>query len=135
MLATWLLFVSTLLAAPATKHPGITKVSEREYVVETRAMNESAANLNVILQSARMVPYLEGKKFSGFQFLDIADDSVFKALGFRKGDVLKQVNDIVFDNPAKGFMAFQQLKDAKRWTVHVTRGKKRLKIAYRRKDP
>lgn len=130
MVLSLLLASTVALAAPPKTFPGIRKTSERRYVVEAQAVKAMEANLSAALQTARMVPHLEKGRFAGFVFQAIDDDSLFRALGFRPGDVLKRVNDVVFDNPAKGLVAFQVLKEAKRWTVHVVRKRKPLKIDY-----
>lgn len=120
------LWVAAALAAP----PAVRRLSERHYKVPESTLNEASASLNEILQTARVVPYLENDKFAGYQFLYIEKDSWFDKLGFRPKDILTQVNKVVFDNPAKGLMAFQALKNEKRWTVHLRRGKRKLKIRY-----
>lgn len=126
-----LLFVST---AHATAPSGIKKLSATHYEVQESALAGVQKDLNSVLQSARMVPYMEKEKFAGFLFTDIAKDSLFRALGFREKDILTQVNEVVLDNPGKGLLAFQALREAKTIQAHVRRGKKKLLLRYDRKS-
>jgi type II secretory pathway component PulC len=125
--AAWLL-VTALAWADTAKVPGLKRLGPHRYEIAESALPELHALLPQALDTARMTPHLDGQRFAGFRFAHIAKDSPFAAMGFRTGDVLTQVNQVVLDNPAKGFVAFQLLRDAQAWTVHVRRKKRALRL-------
>jgi general secretion pathway protein C len=122
-------WIGLALAAPP-KFPGVHRKSETRYVVDQAELDKQQAGFNEILQSARVVPNVENGAFNGFRFQQIDSASFLAALGFKKGDVVTQVNDVVLDNPGKGLMAFQQLKGEKEFTVWVSRGKRKIRVHY-----
>jgi hypothetical protein len=128
--AGWLLFTALAWADTATV-PGLKRLGPHRYEIAESALPELWALLPQALQTAQMTPHLEGQRFAGFRFVHIARDSPFAAMGFRAGDVLTQINQVVLDNPAKGFVAFQLLRDSQAWTVHVRRKKRVLRLHYK----
>lgn len=108
----------------------VTPISETEFSVPRAALNEKISNLNDILQTARAVPYMEGNRFRGFLIQTIDDNSPFKELGVRTGDILTNVNDIPLDNPGRGLEAYQKLRDSSRVNLEVIRNGRKVNLNF-----
>lgn len=80
--------------------------------------------LTSVLQSARAVPHQVDGKMKGFLITQMNDDSPFRRFGLLPEDVIVAVQDVPLDNPGRGLMAFQKLRDAQKITVHVERAGK-----------
>lgn len=111
---------------------GITPISETNYVVNRKFLDEKLSNLNQILQTARAVPYVDPgtNKFRGFLVQTIDPDSPFASLGIRQGDILTGVNDILLDNPGKGLEAFNKLRSLPKVSLKVIRGGQEYEFSY-----
>ena len=109
---------------------GVQPVSETSYVIKSNYLEKNLTNLNEIVQTAKAVPYTEGNKMKGFLIQSIDPSSPFTQLGLRQGDVLTGVNNIVLDNAGKGLEAFQQLRNASKIELKVTRGGQEQTLTY-----
>lgn len=73
-----------------------------------------------IIQAARMVPNTENNRVNGFKIFAIIKDSLFDKAGFKDGDVITQVNDVVME-AEQGFALYQALLDERELRVNVLR--------------
>jgi general secretion pathway protein C len=69
-------------------------------------------------------------KMKGYLLSGVDAKSPVRDLGLEQGDKLMAANDIIFDDAAKGFLAFNTLKDATKIVLSIERKKKPLKIEY-----
>lgn len=104
--------------------------SETSFEVPRSALNEKLSNLNEILQTARAVPYTEGSRQKGFFIQSMEDNSPFKDLGVRTGDIITNVNGVPMDNPGRGLEVFQKFKDMGKIEMDVTRGGKKVTLTF-----
>ena len=56
--------------------------------------------------------------------------SLLANLGMKVGDVVSSVNGVELDSPEKALQIFQQLREAKRLTVDLTRGQEKMSFEY-----
>ena len=59
---------------------------------------------------------------TGIRVYPSRNRKLFRELGFRNGDIITQVNDIVIDDPNKGMEIFQQMSDFSSLSITITRG-------------
>ena len=59
---------------------------------------------------------------TGIRVYPSRNRKMFRELGFRNGDIITQVNDIVIDDPSRGLEIFQQLSDFSSLSITVIRG-------------
>ncbi|MBI2601538.1 MAG: hypothetical protein HYW48_00630 [Deltaproteobacteria bacterium] len=71
-----------------------------------------------IIQAARLVPNTENNRVNGFKIFAINKDSLFDKAGFKDGDVITQVNDVVME-AEQGFALYQALLDERDIRVNV----------------
>lgn len=111
---------------------GISPIGEGKYAVEKGYLDSSLKNLPDIVNTARAVPYNDPNtgKFAGFLIQSIDPTSPFAALGVQRGDILTNVNDIIFDNPGRGIEAFNRLKTAPKISMGVIRNGSKQTLEY-----
>ena len=70
-------------------------------------------NISEILRQARMVPNKgPGGEINGFRFVSIQKGSVYeKLLGFKRGDVIKEVNGQPVNSPSRAMELYNAMKD------------------------
>lgn len=123
------------LGGPALSMGGgsgwVTPTSETSFDVPRTMLNEKLSNLNEILQTARAVPYQEGSRFKGFFIQSMEENSPFKDLGVRTGDIITGVNGTPMDNPGRGLEVFQKFKDAGQIEMDVLRGGRKVTLSFK----
>jgi general secretion pathway protein C len=117
-------------AAAASTSGGIRDLGGNRYQVARDEVEQARNNLNQLLKQARLEPYAVNGRTEGFVVRMIRPNTLLAKLGLRVGDVVNQVNGVELDSPEKALQIFQQLREAKRLTVNLTRGGERLVFAY-----
>jgi type II secretion system protein C len=100
-------------------------------ITVTRAkVDETMANMNKVLQDARMVPNYNNGVVDGFKVFGIKSDSIFQQLGLKNGDVINQINGTTVDGLEKALPMLQLLKTQDNFEIGITRrgSKQNLKI-------
>ncbi len=110
----------------------IKPLSEKDYEIDKKFLDEKLLNLTEILQTARAIPHIDHAtgQFQGFLVQSIDPDSPFMDLGVRPGDILIGINDIKLDNIGKPLEAFQQLRYSNKIHLHILRGGTQITINY-----
>ena len=111
--------------SPSPYNTSLIKRQGNSFQVKRSDINEHLENLPKILNQARVVPHREEKGGSfaieGFRFTSIKKGSVFEKLGFQLGDVIKQVDGELINNPEKALTLFERLKDSSGFKILVQR--------------
>ncbi|MDX9709095.1 MAG: type II secretion system protein GspC [Trichloromonas sp.] len=100
---------------------GIRPVAPNRWLIEGGVVEQARGNLGEVLKSARMEPRLVNGATDGFVIAMVQPGSLLTQMGFRKGDVVLQVNGMPLDSPEKALQIFQQLREARSLRVHVER--------------
>lgn len=110
---------------------GITrKNDEGGFVIDQRALETVLGNMGKVLTDARLMPYSEEGKISGFKISEIKQGGVFSLIGLREGDVLVKVNDYAIDSPEKGVQLLTGLKGETSLTLDIIRNNKAKQLHY-----
>lgn len=117
-------------SAAAAVSGGIRDLGGNRYQVARDEVEQARGNLNQLLKQARMEPYAVNGRTEGFAVRMIRPNTLLAKLGLRVGDVVNQVNGVELDSPEKALQIFQQLREAKRLSVNLTRGGEKLVFAY-----
>jgi hypothetical protein len=115
-------------------HPeidGVERLSDTEFLVKQKYLDQMLANLAPTLQTARAVPNLENGKVTGFRLEEVQDNSPFRALGLEKGDLITGLDDVAFDEVGKGLNAFIGLRGSKECKLQIERNHQHITIHYK----
>lgn len=107
---------------------GITKVDSTTWRVKRDTLQDiTTHDKDDIAIQARIVPSIKDGKINGFKLFAIRPHSVYTALGIQNGDVVHRINQRLIDSPDKALQVYQELKDADKLVVELTRrGKTRV---------
>ncbi|PLX96300.1 MAG: hypothetical protein C0621_02155 [Desulfuromonas sp.] len=106
------------------------EVGGNRWVVPREEVEKARSNLNDLLKQARMEPNIVNGRTDGFAVKMIRPNSLLAMLGIRKGDVVKQVNDLSLDSPEKALQIFQQLREARQISIGLERGGSPMTFQY-----
>ena len=109
---------------------GIRAVGPNRWIVPQQAVDKARANMNDLLRQARMEPLIVNGQTEGFVVRMIRPRSLLALLGLQVGDVVKQVNGVQLDSPEKALQIFQQLREARHFTISLVRGGKQMNLEY-----
>jgi type II secretory pathway component PulC len=87
-------------------------------------------DLNGLARQARIVPYMEEGRVTGFKLFGIRRASLPYALGLRNGDVVRTLGGMPLDSPDNALAAYAALRDASRTEVELTRRGKPVTFTY-----
>lgn len=118
---------------PASKPPapgGGVKQNGNTFTISRSKVEKTLANMNKVIQDARMVPNYQNGVVNGFKVFAIKSGSIFQELGLRNGDQINQVNGAVVDSIEKALPMLQLLKTESNFEIGITRRgqKQALKI-------
>jgi len=109
---------------------GVRDLGGNRYQVARAEVEQARNNLNQLLKQARLEPFAVNGRTEGFAVRMIRPNTLLAKLGLRVGDVVNQVNGVELDSPEKALQIFQQLREAKRLSVNLTRSGEKLVFAY-----
>ncbi len=75
-----------------------------------------------ILNSAKLIPALEGGNVIGFKLIAIKPDSLFKKMKFQNRDIITEVNGESLRDASAGFKLYQALQEEREINIRVVRG-------------
>ena len=86
-------------------------------------VNKYIQNLPSLLQQARAVPSIDPGTgaINGFRLVEIQPGSLYENLGFKKNDLIKNVNGEPVDSPAKAMELYNSLKTDSNITIDIDR--------------
>ena len=111
------------------------RLIEREgnhFRVKRSDINEYLQKLPEILKQARVVPHHSPEgQIKGFRFASIKKGSVFETeLGFKKGDIIKEVDGEAVTTPEKALELFDRLKGSGGFKILVEKDGKDMYYEY-----
>lgn len=109
---------------------GIRSMGDNRWVISQSEIDKARSNLGSLLKQARMEPYVVNGQTEGFVVRMIRPRTLLANLGMKVGDVVSAVNGVELDSPEKALQIFQQLREAKRLTVDLTRGQEKMTFEY-----
>ena len=115
----------------------VSKLGEFEFSVRREDLNKYTSDLASILNQARMVPNIvpgSGGRVDGFRFVSIQPNSIYEKLGFKPGDVIKDVNGEPVNSPTKAMELYNALRTEARIKLKVEREGRDEAFSYDVKD-
>jgi general secretion pathway protein C len=109
---------------------GIRDLGGNRWEISQAEIDKARSNLGSLLKQARMEPYVVNGQTEGFVVRMIRPRSLLASLGMRVGDVVSSVNGVELNSAEKALQIFQQLREAKRLTVDLTRGQQKMSFEY-----
>jgi type II secretory pathway component PulC len=97
---------------------------DRDYVVS------SLANVNDVMRSARILPYLENGDPIGFRLNAIRNNSFFDKLQLKNGDIILGADGEPVTSPQRLLQMAEQLKNQNQVSLKIRRGDKDLELEY-----
>ena len=100
---------------------GITKIDEFTYRVERDAIEGWFESPACMMRQARIVPYMQDGKVTGFKLFAIRPNTLYSKLGLKNGDVILKVNGVAMTSPESALQVYQGVKDAKTVSMDIVR--------------
>ncbi len=124
--------ISSRLSSPSalSSGRGVTKVAANKFILDRKEVERLSGDVTQFMTQVRIVPNLVRGKASGYKMLNIKADSLVASVGFKNGDILKEINGKSINRPEEAFQAYQQLKSGGAFTIEVERKGKREIIYY-----
>lgn len=91
--------------------------------------DELQNNPQALMELARPVPYTDANGFAGFRLFPGSKPALFAQVGLQPGDIVKEVNGVVLDNPTKGAQVMQELRDSQQLSLRIERGGQEINLA------
>ncbi len=105
---------SKLSFTPATTSAAagdvVKKLAPNRFVVNREDVTKAVGNVNQFMTQARIKPFLQAGRPSGFTIGEITPGSLIDKLGVRNNDVIKKVNGQPINKPEEIFQAYSQLQ-------------------------
>ncbi len=86
------------------------KISDREYVLDSRKVQQSLENPERLLTDARLLPVIKNGRQEGFIISEVVPDGMYHSLGLKNGDTLLKINGLEISNPEVAIQAMSALK-------------------------
>lgn len=86
------------------------QIGEKEYLLDSRKVQDALANPEQILTDARLLPNIHDGKQEGFTISEVVDGGLYHSLGLRNGDVLLKINGLEISNPEVAMQALSALQ-------------------------
>lgn len=109
----------------------VVALGENRWQVSQAAADNARANLNSLLQTARMVPQVQNGKTIGFRLVELDQGSLLEQIGLRVGDLVVEINQVELNSPEKALQVFQQVREASNISLGLVRNGKRETFEYR----
>lgn len=108
----------------------IRAVGENRWLISSSMVESVRNNFADQLRLAQMEPRVVAGKTDGFLVKRINPRSVLTKMGLKRGDIVKEVNNIKLDSPEKALQIFQQLREARQIAVAIGRNGQQMNFAY-----
>jgi general secretion pathway protein C len=106
------------------------EVGQNSYVVSRDALGEHMGNLNFFMSHVRIQPYFKDGQSHGFKLAAVRAGSPVYDLGFRRGDVILEVNDVSVGRPEDLINLYRQMQQLENVSVTVERNGQQETLNY-----
>jgi general secretion pathway protein C len=106
------------------------QIGERDYILDSRKVQNSIENPEKIMTDARLLPNFENGKQKGFKISEVIPDGLYHNLGLRDGDILLRVNGLSISNPEVAIQAMSALRGMNRVNLDIIRNDENLSMNY-----
>jgi len=106
---------------PPSGGEGVKQISENQYVVAKKEIDNALTNLSDLATKARIVPSFKNGVPNGFKLFSIVPDSLYAKIGVQNGDVIRRINGYEMNSPDKALEIYQKLRDATRIEIELER--------------
>jgi general secretion pathway protein C len=98
--------------------------------LERDEIESSVADLNQLMQQAKVRPYMEGKNPAGFVISNIRPGSLFAKMRLRNGDIIRGVNGEAITTPDQAIELYESLIEGGEVALDIKRGRRNRKLRY-----
>lgn len=118
--------------APKLKKKSSTIVQKGKFKFEIKreTLKKYTKDLSSVLNQARMLPHTVGGQIKGFRFVSIKPNSIYSELGFKAGDIIKEVDGEPVNSPTKAMELYSALKNSDKVQLIVERKGKSEEFTY-----
>ncbi len=119
--------------APASKYAdGIKQTGPFDYRLDRGMLNEQLQDLAKLGREARVIPNYdkESGTYKGFKLIGVRPNSLYRAIGIRSGDVIKQINGEELNSPGKALELFTKLQTSSSIMLDIDRRGKSQTMNY-----
>ena len=113
---------------PKPQAVGGADATRAEIRLDPRDVEAALSDLNKIMTQARVVPYMEGGKISGYTVFNIVPGSLYTKLGVQNNDVVERVNGVEIKSPDALYQLFQQIRYQKKIVLDLRRSGTRKSV-------
>jgi general secretion pathway protein C len=106
------------------------QIGERDYILDSRKVQNSIENPEKILTDARLLPNFENGKQKGFKISEVVPDGLYHNLGLKNGDILLRINGLSISNPEVAIQAMSALRGMNRVNLDIIRKNENLSMNY-----
>lgn len=117
-------------ASPTGAESTIRQVSEGQWLLDRRELDDALKNLPQLLTKARVIPSFKDGQPDGFRIFAIAKDSLYAKIGLQNGDILHRINGVDVKSPQNFMKVIEQLKDESRINVDLVRNNQKETFSY-----
>ena len=105
-------------------------IKKEEFSVKNMAefREKIMADPSKLMEIASAQPYSKDGQLIGFRVRAGKHRRIFRQLGLRNGDIVKEVNGMKIDSPEKGIMLMSELSGASDLSITVLRGKREVQL-------
>ncbi len=120
-------------ASPESKYAeGIKQTGPFDYRLDRGMLNEQLQDLAKLGREARVIPNYDKDSgtYKGFKLIGVRPNSLYRAIGIRSGDVIKQINGEELNSPGKALELFTKLQTSNAITLDIDRRGKSQTMNY-----
>ncbi len=110
---------------------GIVPVSEGRWQISKTVADNARANLNSLLQTARVIPEVKNGNTIGFKLVELQRGSLLEKIGLKVGDLIVEINQVKLNSPEKALQIFQQVREANNISLGLMRNGQPRTFEYR----
>ena len=114
----------------AASNDGVKQLSDNNYSISKKEIDNALANLSDLATKARIVPSFKNGAPNGFKLFSIVPDSLYAKIGVQNGDVIHKINGYEMNSPDKALEIYQKLKDSTRIDIELERRGETIRKQY-----
>lgn len=106
------------------------KFEDDTYSVKKELISKYIKNPSSIFKQIRIKEIKKGGKIDGFRITGLSKDSIFKQLGLKKQDIIKEVNNIKLKSYNDAFNVYNKINELDSLNFKIERNNQELEIEY-----